>query len=67
MVTESSLNVFGTSSETTSSVTAKANTASLSPSMRAISPPRQRNPVASWPWNSFSRSIYGILTHCIPV
>src|SRR5215469_18123702 len=37
-----SWNVLGTSSETTSSVTAKANTASVNPSSRVISPPRQR-------------------------
>src|SRR5262250_820247 len=43
IVSLSSVNVFGTSSETTSSVTAKANTASLKPSMREISWLRQRN------------------------
>src|SRR5579864_4024740 len=42
IATRSSSNVCGTSSETTSRVTAKANTASVKPSSRVISPPRQR-------------------------
>src|SRR5436853_4643513 len=43
IVSINSPNVFGTSSETTSSVTANAKTASLKPSMRDISWLRQRN------------------------
>jgi len=38
----SSVKLFGTSSETTSKVTAKAKTASLKPSRRLISVARQR-------------------------
>ena len=52
-----SLKVLGTSGETTGSVTAKAKTASLRPSMPAISTPRRRK----FPWHEclmrFSRSI----------
>ena len=45
IVTSNSSKVFGTSSETTSSVTAKAMTASLRASMRETSPsPRSRKP-----------------------
>src|SRR5215213_2917004 len=44
MVASSSSKVLGTSKETTSSVTAKAKTASEKPSMRETSSPRQRKP-----------------------
>src|SRR5580698_457664 len=42
MAVNSSGKVFGTSSDTTSSVTAKAKTASVKPSRRVTSAPRQR-------------------------
>src|ERR1044071_4776136 len=42
IASKSSSKVCGTSSETTSKVTAKAKTASLNPSSRVISPARQR-------------------------
>src|SRR5215210_1230857 len=47
MVASSSSKVLGTSRDTTSSVTAKANTASENPSIRETSLPRQEKPSSS--------------------
>src|SRR5437016_5664105 len=58
IVASSSVEVFGTSSETMSRVRAKPNTASLKPSMRVTSWLRQRKPsTGEWCWISLSRSI----------
>src|SRR6185369_15043419 len=58
IVSSSSVDVFGTSSETMSRVTAKPNTASLKPSMRVMSWLRQRKPsTGSWCAINLSRSI----------
>src|ERR1700692_1064786 len=50
MATNSSGKVFGTSSDTTSSVTAKAKTASVKPSSRVTSGPRQLKPGSPLVW-----------------
>ena len=61
MAANSSGKVFGTSSDTTSSVTAKAKTASVKPSRRVTSEPRQWKPGSPLVWLEMRclRSIVG--------